>query len=63
MGVDGIKLLTLVLQYSDSYYRAVLIDALAATVTPAVTTVTVTGYVNDCHVHRVCERLSCSQGM
>ena len=31
------------LQYSDNYYRASLIDSLAATVTPAVTTVTITG--------------------
>ncbi|XP_052258217.1 transcription initiation factor TFIID subunit 2-like isoform X2 [Dreissena polymorpha] len=30
-------------KYSDNYYRAALIDALAATVTPAVTTVTITG--------------------
>ncbi|XP_052776335.1 transcription initiation factor TFIID subunit 2-like isoform X2 [Mya arenaria] len=30
-------------KYSDNYYRAALVDALAATVTPAVTTVTLTG--------------------
>ncbi|KAK3592160.1 hypothetical protein CHS0354_019451 [Potamilus streckersoni] len=30
-------------KYSDNYYRAVLVDALAATVTPAVTTVTLAG--------------------
>ncbi|XP_060578386.1 transcription initiation factor TFIID subunit 2-like [Ruditapes philippinarum] len=30
-------------KYSDNYYRAALVDALAATVTPAVTTVTITG--------------------
>lgn len=30
-------------KYSDNYYRAALIDAVAATVTPAVTTVTITG--------------------
>ncbi|KAI0209910.1 Transcription initiation factor TFIID subunit 2 [Lamellibrachia satsuma] len=30
-------------KYSDNYYRATLVDALAATVTPAVTTVTITG--------------------
>lgn len=32
-------------QYSDNYYRASLIDALAESVTPAITTVTITGYV------------------
>ena len=30
-------------QYSDNYYKAALIDAAAATITPAITTVTVTG--------------------
>ncbi|KAL4236698.1 Transcription initiation factor TFIID subunit 2 [Mactra antiquata] len=30
-------------KYSDNYYRASLVDALASTVTPAVTTVTITG--------------------
>ncbi len=30
-------------QYSDNYYRAALIDALVATVTPAITPVTITG--------------------
>ena len=34
------------LQYEDNYYRAALIQALANTVTPAVTTVTVTGFVH-----------------
>ena len=33
------------MQYSDNYYRAALIEAIAATVTPAVTTVSVTGSV------------------
>ncbi len=32
-------------QYSDNYYRAALIVAAAATITPAVTTVTITGSV------------------
>ena len=32
-------------QYSDNYYRAALVDALAMTVTPAVNTVTITGSV------------------
>jgi len=36
------------LQYSDNYYRAALIEAIAATVTPAVTTVNVTGSVFHC---------------
>lgn len=37
-------------KFDDGYYRAALVDALAATVTPAVTPVTVTGYVpsSDC---------------
>ena len=30
-------------KYSDNYYRALLITALANTITPAITTVTVTG--------------------
>ena len=30
-------------QYADNYYRAALVDALAATITPAVTMVTITG--------------------
>jgi len=34
------------LQYSDNYYRAALIEAIAATVTPAITTVSVTGSVS-----------------
>ena len=33
------------LQYSDNYYKAALIDAAAATITPAITTVTITGYL------------------
>lgn len=33
------------LQYSDNYYKAALIDAAAATITPAITTVTITGYI------------------
>ena len=35
----------MLLQYSDNYYRAALIEAIAATVTPAITTVSVTGSV------------------
>jgi len=38
----------LLLQHSDNYYRAALIEAIAATVTPAVTTVSVTGSVIHC---------------
>jgi len=38
-------ILCLLLQYSDNYYRAALIEAIAATVTPAITTVSVTGSV------------------
>lgn len=39
-----------VLQYSDNYYRAAMIEALANTVSAAVTTVTITGWVWYCTV-------------
>lgn len=32
-------------KWADDFYRAALLDALANTITPAVTTVTVTGFV------------------
>ena len=40
-----LSVILLLLQYSDNYYRAALIEAIAATVTPAITTVSVTGSV------------------
>ena len=39
-----IMIVAFMFQWSDNYYRAELIDALALTVTPAVTTVTITGW-------------------
>lgn len=38
-------IIVVLVQYSDNYYRAALIEAIAATVTPAITTVSVTGSV------------------